>query len=265
MTLLSDAEARQIGPRAYRRGTMPDLHFEHPRLAAIYDTESGWSADRGFYLALPGLSPERILDLGCGTGLLATAYAARGHAVTGVDPAPAMLAVARAWPHGDRVEWVEATAQTYPSSTRFDLVIMTGHAFQVLLTAEDVRAACLTMREHLAPAGRVVFETRNPAVDWQAIWDGWEERREADGVAVAVSYRCAPIVGQRLRFETHYAFPDERLVSTSELLFLSREEIEAHLSAVGLQMESVQGEWDGSPFDPERSHEMIFTARHDGR
>jgi hypothetical protein len=54
-------------------------------------------------------------------------------------------------------------------------------------------------------------------------------------------------------------------VSTSELLFLSREEIEAHLSAAGLQVESVQGEWDGSPFDPERSHEMIFTARHDGR
>jgi hypothetical protein len=48
---------------------MPDLHFEHPRLAALYDA-GGWSADRDFYLALPGPSPERILDLGCGTELL---------------------------------------------------------------------------------------------------------------------------------------------------------------------------------------------------
>lgn len=77
-----------------------------------------------------------------------------------------MLAVARDRPHGDKVEWIEATAQAFRSPKRFDLVVMTGHAFQVFLTDEDVRAACLTMREHLAPGGRVVFETRNPAVDW---------------------------------------------------------------------------------------------------
>lgn len=241
---------------------MPDLHFEHPRLAALYDA-GGWSVDRDFYLALAGPCPERILDLGCGTGLLGTAYAARGHTATGLDPAPAMLAVARARPHGDGVEWVEGTAQTFRSPKRFDLVVMTGHAFQVLLTPEDVRAACLTMREHLAEGGRVVFDTRNPWIGWPALWNGWEERREADGVSVAVSYRCAPMVGQRLRFETHYVFPDERLVSTSELLFLSREEIEAHLLAAGLRVVNVQGDWDGSPFDPERSHEMIVTARHD--
>lgn len=78
-----------------------------------------------------------------------------------------------------------------------------------------------------------------------------------------MSYRCEPMVGQRLRFETRYAFPDERLVSTSELLFLSPSEVEAHLAAVGLQVERVQGDWDGSPFDPERSPEMIVTARHE--
>ena len=242
---------------------MPDLHYEHPRLATFYDTESGWSADRAFYLALAGPSPERILDLGCGTGLLAAAYAARGHKVTGVDPAPAMLDVARVRPHGDQVEWVEAQAQAFRSPKRFDLVVMTGHAFQVLLTKADVRATCLTMREHLAPGGRAVFESRNPWIDWTALWNGWTERRQANGISVGVSYRCGPMADQRLRFETHYDFPDEVLVSASELLFLSREEIEAHLAAVGLRLESVLGDWDGSPFDPERSHEMIVTARGD--
>ncbi len=240
---------------------MPDLHFEHPRLAAVYDA-GGWSADRDFHLALAGPSPERILDLGCGTGLLAAAYAAHGHDVTGVDLAASMLAVARDWPHGDKVEWIEATAQAFRSPKRFDLVVMTGHAFQVFLTDEDVRAVCLTMREHLAPGGRVVFETRNPAIDWQAIWDGWMERLEVDGGPVEVSYRCEPMAGQRLRFEMRYAFRDEELVSRSELLFLSPPEVEAHLLAAGLRVERVQGDWDGSVFDPERSHEMIFTACH---
>ncbi len=50
------------------------------------------------------------------------------------------------------------------------------------------------------------------------------------------------MVGQRLRFETRYAFTDEELVSRSELLFLSPPEIEAHLVAAGLQVERVQGD-----------------------
>ena len=56
---------------------MPDTHYEHPRLAAIYDLSSGWSEDRDFYLELAGDTPSWILDLGCGTGLICRAYAKR--------------------------------------------------------------------------------------------------------------------------------------------------------------------------------------------
>jgi SAM-dependent methyltransferase len=46
--------------------------------------------------ALLGLEPGgRVLDLGCGPGLLAIAFAERGMAVTAVDPEPAMLDAAR--------------------------------------------------------------------------------------------------------------------------------------------------------------------------
>lgn len=36
---------------------MPDLHFEHPRLAALYDA-GGWSADRDFCLGLADPAPS---------------------------------------------------------------------------------------------------------------------------------------------------------------------------------------------------------------
>ena len=48
--------------------------------------------------------------MGCGTGLLACEFAARGYDVTGADPAAAMLATARARPGGDQVRWVQASA-----------------------------------------------------------------------------------------------------------------------------------------------------------
>ncbi len=47
--------------------------------------------------ALAGLKPgDRVMDLGCGPGLLAVAFARLGMAVTAVDPEPEMLAVASA-------------------------------------------------------------------------------------------------------------------------------------------------------------------------
>src|SRR5688500_16154859 len=162
---------------------MPDEHYENPKLAAIYDHFCGWSRDRDFYLALAGDPPQQILDLGCGTGLLCGAYAAQGHVVTGADPTPAMLAVARQRPHGGAIEWVQATAQAFRSERRFDLIIMTGHAFQVMLGDDDVMATLTTMRRHLAPSGRAVFESRNPAIDWAAEWNGTEELT-VDGLTI---------------------------------------------------------------------------------
>jgi SAM-dependent methyltransferase len=239
---------------------MPDLHFEHPDLAALYDADCGWSLDRDFYLSLAGEAPQRILDIGCGTGLICDAYAALGHDVTGVDPAPAMLEIARQKPYGADIEWVPATAQDFRSDKRFDLIIMTGHAFQVLLEDNDIRAAFETVRAHLAPSGRFVFESRNPAIDWPGLWDMSHEV-VADGLIVPYTRRTLHRAGNKLTFEQRYDFDGKSLTSRSELLFLSREEIDQRLVASGLRAESVFGDWHSEPFDPETSHEMIFNTR----
>jgi ubiquinone/menaquinone biosynthesis C-methylase UbiE len=239
---------------------MPDEHYEHPKLAAIYDLFCGWSPDRDFYLSLAGAPPQQVLDLGCGTGLLCDAYAARGHSVTGADPTPAMLAVARQKPHGDKVEWVQAFAQEFRSERRFDLIIMTGHAFQVMLSDEDVLATLTTMRRHLKPSGRAVFESRNPAIDWAAEWNGTSELTH-EGVTISETTEVLSRVGDRITFEQRFQFPDETLVSFSELRFLPREAIEAQLAAAGLAVEALYGDWDRSPFDSASSKEMIFVTR----
>jgi SAM-dependent methyltransferase len=238
---------------------MADLHYEHPELAALYDIDCGWSADRDFYLNLAGKPPQRILDLGCGTGLICDAYAALGHEVTGADPAPAMLEIALQKPHGADIDWVLSTAQDFRSNKHFDLIIMTGHAFQVLLEDEDIAATFEMVRAHLGPSGRFVFESRNPAIDWPSLWDMTHEV-VVDGQTVPYTRRTLHRNGNRLTFEQCYDFDGQSLTARSELLFLTREEIEARLSASGLGVESVFGDWDGTPFDPAKSHEMIFST-----
>jgi SAM-dependent methyltransferase len=246
--------------RRRRSCALPDEHYINPDLAALYDLDSPWSPDRDFYLSQAGPPPLDILDFGCGTGLICNAYAAQGHRVTGVDPAPAMLEIARKKPCGAKIEWVEATAQTFRSRKRFDLIIMTGHAFQVLLEDEDVIAAFETICMHLAPGGKAVFESRNRAIDWAKEWSGELVLITPNG-PVRESWRVFPMENDRLKFESIYRFPDKTLISKSELRFMSRAEAEVRLAAAGLDMESLFGDWDGAPFDPAISKEMIFTVR----
>ncbi|MEL7541610.1 MAG: methyltransferase domain-containing protein, partial [Pseudomonadota bacterium] len=110
---------------------MPDRQFSDPRLADLYDLGNAGSEDRDFYLRLPKHAPEDILDLGCGTGLLSKAFARRGHRVVGVDPAAAMLDVARRDPQPANVEWVGATSESYLLIRKQDLERMTGHNNEV--------------------------------------------------------------------------------------------------------------------------------------
>ncbi len=238
---------------------MPDLHYEEPLLADLYDLDSGWSIDRDFYLALAGSPCKQILDLGCGTGLLSNAYAALGHSVTGVDPAQAMLDVARQKPHGGQIEWIHSTAQSFRSSRRFDLIIMTGNAFQVFLEDSDILATFATMREHLAANGRIAFESRNPAIDWPSRWNKETELDTGSGI-IRQSRQVKAMADKRISFETHYGLGDRTLISSSELLFLGRSEIEERLTASGLRVEMVYGDWLSQPFDEATSEEMVFIA-----
>jgi SAM-dependent methyltransferase len=236
---------------------MTDNHYANAKLAEIYDLDSGWSIDRDFYLALAGPQRQSILDLGCGTGLLCNAYAAHNHDVTGVDPSPAMLDVARRKPYGTRIEWVQSSAQSYQSDKLFDLIIMTGHAFQVLLEDVDVLKTFSTMRKHLAPGGLVAFESRNPSIDWESEWN-YDMVLALPTSSVQESRRFLRMEDDRMSFELRYQFSDETLVSASELRFLSLKDIDERITGSGLRINKVMGDWDGTAFCERSSKEMIF-------
>lgn len=241
---------------------MPDVQFDHPRLAALYDHMCGWSPDRDFYLEAAGAEPIDILDLGCGTGLICDAYAKRGHKVTGADPSKAMLEVAQNQPNGAAIEWVLTEAESFSSAKRFDLIIMTGHAFQVLLDDDATRRVFRVMADYLKSSGQIIFESRNPALDWPAIWTKANQPSTLPGGGTH-AWKFIKKSDEFITFEHHYAFSNETLISRSTLRFPSKTGIEALLKLSGLRVQSVLGDWDGSSFDENTSPEMIFRVSHD--
>ena len=135
--------------------------FAETSLAALYDLFCPWDprGDFGFYLPLV-MQAASVLDVGCGTGMLLRRARAEGHAgrLCGLDPAAAMLDVARE--AGEGVEWVLGDLSSASWNGEFDLIVMTGHAFQVLTGDEELRVALAAVRTALKRNGVFAFETR---------------------------------------------------------------------------------------------------------
>ncbi|MBK5223563.1 MAG: class I SAM-dependent methyltransferase [Acidimicrobiia bacterium] len=168
---------------------MPDLWTEDPRLAALYDIECAGRWDHDLYLALATeLGAASVVDIGCGTGVFAVDAAAPGRRVIGVDPAVAMLDLARTRPGGERVEWIHGTADDIPDSCA-DLVIMMGHVAQYFVADDQWTHLLGQVRRMLMPGGHLAFETRNPLVDWSARWTHapprWASPRRQRDVAIS--------------------------------------------------------------------------------
>jgi len=108
-------------------------------------------------VAAPG---KRILDIGCGTGGVALACAARGATVTGIDIDAGMLEVARGKPvpEGGRVEFLELGAAEIGdrfASESLDAVV-SCLAFSELST-EEQDYALRTAHGCLVPEGAIVI------------------------------------------------------------------------------------------------------------
>jgi 2-polyprenyl-6-hydroxyphenyl methylase/3-demethylubiquinone-9 3-methyltransferase len=112
------------------RGPMAALHKFNPmRLAYIRDRVAGhFHRDASRLDSLAGL---RILDIGCGGGILAEPLARLGAAVVGVDPSESNIAVARR--HADQSQ----LTIDYRSSSA-EVLQAGGEAFDVVLAMEVV-------------------------------------------------------------------------------------------------------------------------------
>jgi SAM-dependent methyltransferase len=226
-----------------------DRLYSDPDLVQFYDIENEGGADLAYCLRL-AKDRRSVLDLGCGTGQLAAALA-DGRSVAGVDPAAAMLKVARHRPNGQKVDWVEADARDVRLGRKFDLVLLTGHAFQVFLTQNDQASVLRTIAHHLAPGGLFIFDSRNPEMEEWRSWNPQESERILEhpllGKIKAWNDTARDTVTGVVTYETNYEVlaSGRRLSAKSKIAFPTREALDEMLDDAGLHVEDWLGDWTG--------------------
>ena len=239
--------------------------FSEPSLSSLYDLFCPWEArgDFSFYLPLV-MSAEAVLDVGCGMGALLKGAREAGHTgrLCGLDPANAMLDHART---RSDIEWILGDLASVEWDQTFDLVVMTGHAFQVFIEDEELRASLAAIRSVLAGDGRLAFETRNPPA---RAWESWTPDHAvevvcADGAAVQMAHEVeTPVDADVVSFNITFTCPrwDGPQVSRSTLRFLDADSLSTFLCDAGLAIEQQFGDWDRRPLI-DTSPEIITIAR----
>lgn len=136
-----------------------------------------------------GLSAgARVLDVGCGSGVLARKLFDEGFAVLGVDASPAMIELARDHAPGADFEVVRLPTGlatgingALPAA---DAVVSTGHVLNYLDTRSDVAQALGELARAVRPGGVIAIDLMTPRYSELRVADAVHAKIEDDWVIV---------------------------------------------------------------------------------
>ena len=144
-------------------------HVEaYSRLAGVYDEividpcHDRWASYLHELWSTDPQGVRSVLDLCCGTGLLAGELIARGYRVTGVDAADAMLARARER-LGHEVALSRVTLPDLAVDGVFDAAVCTFDGFNYL-TPDELGLTMAAVANRLRPGGWLVFDLHTDAM-----------------------------------------------------------------------------------------------------
>lgn len=128
------------------------------------------------------LRPNRILEIGTGSGRVAVSLAKAGFDVVGIDIEKAMLEIAEgkrdALTPKDkrRLDLVQADARNFAFNEKFDLIIIPLNTFNHFLTLEDQVAVLKCIKDHLNPEkGVLAMDLFNPSAKLAYTWNSREQ------------------------------------------------------------------------------------------
>jgi SAM-dependent methyltransferase len=201
-----------------------------------------------------GAKGNRLLDIGCGTGLSLISMVDLDWEVTGCDISPAMIEAARA-KVGDRATLLVADMRDLPDLGEFDLVWAINDPFNYLLSPEELVAALGGMRRNLAPEGIALFDFATLA-NYRSLFSD-AHVVEADGRSMRWQGQMSAekILPGSIAEATFEASGEPKSAHVHRQRHFAQAEVADSLEAAGLRCVASYGELDGD-LDPDLDEEL---------
>ncbi|HXH42010.1 MAG TPA: class I SAM-dependent methyltransferase [Thermoanaerobaculia bacterium] len=195
---------------------------------------------------------QRILELGCGTGRV-TEVLVRHATVTAVDLLVEMLLPASRRAPAARL--MAADLRRFALRETFDLIVLADDPMAHLTSLEDRAGVLRRIADHLTPHGRVVLEGlyRRPGMPPLVT-----SRHSA---ALSVEERWTPAAEASIWNASYrYEQGPSNVEVSSVMRSWSRAELD-HVAGAGLEIESVWGDFDESPFMDDSPRIIVVAKR----
>jgi SAM-dependent methyltransferase len=243
--------------------------FIDPRIVAVYETINSYrpGTQPGFYSGLAAeIGADTIVDVGCGSGLITRDLARQGYRMIGIDPAPAMIDLARRGAHAEQVEWICGDVSEI-GTPGADLAFMSGHVAQFFLTDDSWAAALGALHRALRPGAWLAFESRNPgAREWERWTPEWRTTvSDPTAGSIETWSKFEELTNGVVSYSNHYIFAatGDEVVVQGALRFRTLKELTQSLGAAGFTIDRVYGDWDCRPAAAS-SPELIVVAMRAG-
>jgi SAM-dependent methyltransferase len=243
--------------------------YDYAAVADIYDDFCVFDEDIPFFQRQ--VEPVRgpILELMAGTGRVSLPMIEAGADLTCVDSSVSMLGVFKHKLEGRdvRARLLCADVRMLPFHSTFDMMVLPFQGFTELVGDESQRTMFSEVARLLAPLGRFVCTSHNPAFRGGTVDGQWRELgrfRNKDRRTLVLHFRAQhsqrPDVVEGLQkievLDEGGGVIESRIIEL-EFSLVGADAIVRMGDAAGLRLEVLLGDYNGSPFDEHSSPAVI--------
>ncbi len=128
----------------------------HEMYQVIFDYRKQF---RFFHKLLKKYNCKKILEIGCGTGNLASFFLKAHYDYTGLDLHKEMIDIANEV--APKAKFEQGDMRNFELKQKFDAIIITGRSFTYMSTNQDIMKALETIHKHLKTDGILFFDNFN--------------------------------------------------------------------------------------------------------
>ncbi len=145
---------------------------------AMYQTFIDYDEEYDYYSKIAKRNNSAsILEVGCGTGHLASLFIKNNFRYTGIDISQDMLNIAKQ--KNLDANFINADARLFKLVNKVDAALITGRTISYFITNEDVCNAFKSIRSNLNPPGILVFDCIDASKFIPMIKEGFDIRHDA--------------------------------------------------------------------------------------
>jgi SAM-dependent methyltransferase len=233
----------------------------YERLSQVYDIDWGRFAEQysrliDQLLVEYGINQARVLDLACGTGILAICLAAHGHIVHGIDNSPEMVALARAKSMSMANISFEVQDMTrFIVPDEFDLVTCTFDSLNYVLSIDAVEAMFSRVARCLREPGLFVLDS-NTNQHYVSLGNG-SQKRGLGGQSFVQRWSYDPV---KKEATTVFGFADGSKETHRQRPY-GLSELRPILSDFGLRVVRTWSWFDRSPYKAKSARLFCVAAK----